>query len=628
MTPYNRLAFDNGAYINTYAGIPLDQVQKTADTLSQRHYQNLASASQLQILANQMKSKALPGAKGYFDDQIGEIQGALEDMAKNGGENSTAKINAMATRFQGDQNILNAMQRRQEYDKQTAMIDELTANNQQPLYDQARREALANAKAGDEIYNTPYSSQVEGYLDPVKEREDIWKVINPDSYEGEIRAALKTAPAELIGQAFSGENPDLPMFFETISNSGISGKKVKEMLDNAMSTYKNTKSYRQQTGNLIGKNDKAVEKEMLEQGLMRVYNNLKREYRNTPNWAGRGSEESTNQSLRTPMNAKAREAFNAGNLDPYTTLDKTALEVGAQEMEKARTMSTNDKDRQYYADMAVKMRKEQAQPDSVIQARRTDMFKTAMMDAGQDPSRMSDEQIAAASNTPAGTKMLKDYLGRVGGERLQYPVINNILSNSEATERKGLAKRTALDREFIDLDTGEKIGRLKDENGKMVDAELADALQKGDFEIQGTVDPQHILSDMDPDGENFIRGERAAVYLKDGKVRNVMMSAMPGTTSSQDVNENVLYNQAMDLPGRWSKLSNGMEVMKPSSPQMANILYEQYIAQPSDKPKITREQFAQAAAIVKEDGKIKPATDFTVIAQDLASRGIKLKRQK
>src|SRR6185369_15545031 len=143
---YSDLDFNNGQYIPQYAGIPLEQIQNTAETLANRHYSNIANANSLQIRQNQIKSQALEGAKPYFDQHIQAVDEALQDMAKNGGENSSARINALATKFQGDQGMLQAMQNAKQVNSIQEQINKITSESgKDAVYHKDKLEAMRKA---------------------------------------------------------------------------------------------------------------------------------------------------------------------------------------------------------------------------------------------------------------------------------------------------------------------------------------------------------------------------------------------------------------------------------------------------------------------------------------------------
>lgn len=658
MAKLEDFGFDNGEYVNTYAGIPLDQIQRTADTLASRHYQNIASASQLEILANQMKSKLLPGAKGYADSHINQINQALQEMAKNGGEHSTARINALATALQSDQGLLTGLQRANEYNQQSQLIDKMTAEGQTPLYDTARREALANASVDHDIYKAPYNSEVQPYLDPTPEMESIWKTVNPDSYEGDIRAAMQTAPSSLIGQAFNGENPDLPLFFEAIKTGGISGKKINEMLENAYSSFKNTKSFKQQTGNLVGKSEKEVKDEFLKHGLLRVFSNLQREYRPTPAWAGRGDTGTDNSpaGVRSPLPALVRSKFNTGvdtdRIDANGNMVPSWFQnfVGGSGLYNAESLK---KDAEMYRGDAAKAT-DPGQRDLLIkqaehmeklaesagkssqeltEAQTKDMLtyaRTAIeVLAGQDSGKMTDAEVKAKMSTPEGKALLDGYIKQYTDTRYHQPFINNIVDKKTRDANEDFAGANISQRGAFNERTGEYFENFKDSKGNVHKEllPLSKAILDGKVKVEGYIDPKHAYTELVNGDESFTRGMRVQIPIDDkGNVDSYIISQLPGTTSPIDINENVLYNRATEVPGRWAKITPSMEVMSPASDEQKSVIWQRY----GLKSGVPQEQFFNNEIVVVKDGEdTKIFPNYTMAAQWLATnKGMKLKFPK
>lgn len=103
---YNDLQFNSGQYIPQYAGAPLAEIEKTADTLAGRHYQNINEMSAIQIALAQAKSQLGEGMRPYLDQQAAEIETSLQEMAKSGAENAGPKVNEIARRLKGDEKLM------------------------------------------------------------------------------------------------------------------------------------------------------------------------------------------------------------------------------------------------------------------------------------------------------------------------------------------------------------------------------------------------------------------------------------------------------------------------------------------------------------------------------------------
>lgn len=535
---YDNLKFDNGAYVPQYAGSPLQEIGHTAEELSNRHYTSLAHASQLEIMANQMKSKLLAGAKPHVDKHIKSIDQALQEITAQGGENATSKLNALATALQSDQGILNATQRAQEYHQQTGLIDKLRAEGHVPLYDKERRKALENASPDSELYQTPYESAVEPFRDPNPEMEDIWKVLNPDSYEGELHAAMNSSENKLLGKSLSGNDPsaDLPMFFEAITSGGISTKKISDQLNNAWQTYKNTASYKQQTGKLVGKNENEVKRDFLAKGLTRVFNNLRREYRPTPAWVGRGAKPNggkfaftepatiVQQSIGYDDSGRDLSAPNADNVDWGAA--SLSNNYGSSKSALASTNPNDEKKPVVHPNFNrdVSIGKEVYGKEAKNYKEEKELVK-----------QLNDERRLRVSNSyveSIGEKEKKEVEGfvRDNYSSLQY-------ADSKGNIIEPIDQDGKVSKEFVEL-----TGTGNPENIK----------------IGGVVDAKNFIG---PDtNENFTRPWKAHATDKDGITRDFYVSQAPGTVDPVSRYEKLIYKKSNANLAAWTDLGNGVQV--------------------------------------------------------------------
>lgn len=537
MGMYSDLHFDNGTYVPQYAGAPLEEIKDTAKELSTRHYSSLANASQLQILANQMKASLLPGAKSHVDTHIQALDQALQEIATQGGENYTPKLNALATALQSDQGILNAGQRAKEYHEQTALIDKLKSEGHIPLYDEKRRADLENAAPDSDLYKTPYEAQVEPYKDPNPEMQAIWNQVKPDSYEGRIHAAPGTKASELLGKAFAetDEKKALPLFFEAITSGGITEKKITDDLLSAWTGYKNTASFKQQTGKLVGKSEEQVKNEFLKSGLLNVFTNLKREYRPLP--AGILRPDSTK---KTPIPVSATFApgtvletnrkYNSQGEEPVTSFVNKGLNAAAQ---TAR------------ADQGDSAKPGEKPINFVGTGEKHPQFVANLKAAAEITGQSNPDP-----NSPEAASLVKSY-DDLTTKRVSNAWLNPY-SEDEARELSG-----RLQREY-------SLVKYMDENGNIftsADPKFAD-VTGGDytkFEIQAEYDPKNHLADQAND-ENFIKARRVVAVDK-GVSKTFFMSQLPGAfhTTPEEVNTNVVYSKTNVNPGQEVDLGHGVK---------------------------------------------------------------------
>lgn len=522
--------------------MPLDQVQETADTLATRHYQNLASASQLEILANNMKAKLLPGARDYVDKHINSLQSALQDMAKNGGENSTARINALATALQGDEPLLRGLQQAERVNKELDIEQQLLAQGKQPIRKTGVRESMMSAAIDSELYKTPYQSTVEPYENPVPHMESIWSKVNPDSIESMIRAAKNTEISKLLPGAYVNGQLDLPLFFESVTKAGISPEKITGLLESAWSSYRQTPSYRQQK-DLLGKDDKTMKKEFYDHGLIRVFENLSRDYKPTPAWAGNdGSGNSQQGSLPTTVPAQALETmFN------YTEQGKYPAKLEPETSLGHNKMVTLDMGKG----------KEEYHPQYVQD------YKT-MLEINGDNTNVEP----GSEKARAAAKQYKELVQK----RVSNPWVQTF-SKEQASDLNDQLRREFALSEYLDPINPNKVVRPFDNNGNMTDefVELTGGDPKA-FTIESVYDPKNHYSVTS--NEKFVKPVAMTAVDKDGKVRRFLMSQHPMNTSTQDINTNKIYTKVNLRPGQWTDLGQGIKARELHGAQLKDFNQE------------------------------------------------------
>lgn len=667
MSLYSDLSFNSGEYIPQYAGAPLAEMQKTGDVLAGRHYQNIAQANQLELMAQQLKSKLLPGAKGYVDQHINSINEALAEMAKSGGENATARVQALARTLQGDQNLLNSLQRSQEYAKQTEAIDQLKLRGEIPLFDEARRQQLAEAQATDELYGSPYSMDVEPFRSPTPEMDDVWKVIKPDSYEGAIHAAMNTTTKELLGKNIEGMDPDLPLFFESITTSGVSGKKIKDMLDNAWSTYQNSASYKQQTGKLIGKSPAQVKQEFYKRGLMGVYSNLQRTYNATPaaalNSDGGGTTPESN-TINVPMEATVRSNFDTKTSIIPGMVDKALLNSERKVIEgQLNSMSMSggliplgEEDLKKKAQLEKRLGEiaaEEKKTQADVDAAQLSTFKTAAEVMGiQPPSsvislgkrgptqtldNMTDDQWRQFMKTPEGKAALEQYNTQYQSLRYNNSFAAVPLTNDASQTNEQFLQKTAHFRKIMPVDGSEEPTTILDESGEPGSDHLAivnQAISDGSFEYIGMAAPRNLFAKKAND-PSFTRAIR--IRIKDpnkaGVTKDYYLSQPAGMTTPIDINENILWERATSKPGAFVSAGGGYEIQTMPTIAQRQKLYPKYGASVEvDGQYITvdQEKFIQNPETVllkTKDGRVIPFANYSMAAKYLADKGVELNIQ-
>lgn len=665
MASYKDLTFNNGEYIQQYAGAPLSELTQTASELSNRHYSNLARLNQLQLLREQAKSKVLPGAKSYIDEQFGDIDQALQDIAQSGGENSTARISAIANRFLGDQGVLRATETASEYQKFLDTQRQLKASGKNPVYNKNLEQQYLNASVIDpqtakmsSIYNDPFKLTAEPYIEPVPQIDKLWDVIKPDSFESTLGTRDYLTLSKLIPQAVENGAVDMPMFYEMAKKSGISRDKIARFTDSvrrqveASDLGRQVRDYETLTP---GQLDDLI----LERGLMRVYSNLDRSVVQSgiTDDLLRGKKEVKEvppTHLRTPLPANVRQKFDPGfttsQIDAHGNAKPSILEdlltnTGTYksehlraEAEKLRKYAKNNPDKvgnsiakaEALEQQAVEQEANKGQFNEEKTKNMLSYMRTAMeVVGGQDGARLDDTQVKAIASTPKGQEILKDYLDNYAGARYHAPYISNIIDEKVRQANEDFLRGNFSQREFIDASTGEHFTGLKDENGNVQSGllQLSKALQEKKAIVEGTVDPKHIYTQIPSNGDNFVRALRVQVPVgTDGEMKEFLVSQPTNTTSKVDVNENLLYNAATEAPGRWAEVGNDIKVISPASNVQKEILWSKY----GNSSGLMKEQFMDNDIVIMNiGGEDVIFPNYTIAAQYLAeNKGIKLAKQK
>lgn len=666
MGSYTDLTFNNGEYIPTYAGLPLDQIQNTANALQDRHYSNLARLNQIQLLREQAKSKVLPGAKAYIDSQFADIDNALSEVAQSGGENSTARVSALANAFLGDQGLLRATQTAEEYQKFLDSQKHLKTQGKQPIYNKKLEQEylntpVVNPETGqiNQLYNDPFKLTAEPFIEPTPEIDKLWEVIKPDAMESILGKRDYLMLSRLIPQATENGAIDMPMFYEMAKRTGISPDKIKQFTSAVQ---------RQVEASDLGRQIKEYEtlspdqlKDLvLQRGLMRVFSNTDRQVVQSGISddllrGGRTPVVETAGGLKTPLPAKVREKFDpgfsvsnideSGNANPGTfesivagtgVVSPDGLRQNAKSYRIQADNATDPKTKAHLNKVADDMEKEASEEEKSIGQRKQERtnnmlsyMRTAMEVAGQDTKNLDDAQIKAIAANPNGQKLLKDYLDNYAGQRYHSPYISNIVDEKTRQANEDFLRGNFSQREFIDMATGEHFSGLKDEDGNVREnlLELSKAMQDKKAIVEGTIDPKHIFSDLSADGDNFVRALRVQVPVgKDGEMREFLVSQPIETTSNQDVNENRLYIAATQAPGRWANVGKDMKVITPASDAQKEILWNKYGAESG----LMKEQFmTNDIVIMNIGGEDVIFPNYTIAAQYLAdTKGVKLAKQK
>ena len=559
---YSDLDFNNGQYIPQYAGIPLEQIQNTAETLANRHYSNIANANSLQILQNQIKSQALEGAKPYFDQHIQAVDEALQDMAKNGGENSSARINALATKFQGDQGMLQAMQNAKQVNSIQEQINKITSESgKDAVYHKDKLEAMRKAPVmikgedGNETLNPLYSSQfnlpVSAYLDPTLDFKRITDEIKPDAWlsqglKGEALITFQKAHTQLA----NGEI-DVPKFVSYMKSAGVTGEKLKRLEDRMFQAYKNTKSYEQQK-EYFGADDGKLRNEIFNYAKLGQYQQDDKHFMQVSGSEGKGAGDK-------PINLLG------DMLDPAVIDSKVRPKLPGDMAGEGPNTTYN------YADPGGQFTKVNSEEQRIANkdkdANAVKFFKAMTEATGYNPNvpapggeskPLTDEEMASHAITPAGIQKTKEWLNSVYTDELSNAYTQPAPKESVGKELDAILTRNPTNLNYYDID-GKLVYGAKN-NGSMT--KEWKELTGGDptkFTYGNTLSPYNLRAEQIAE-DAAASGLHAVSAMTDDGLKTFYVSNPAAINSNRPAtNTNIIYNKVMAQPGVYTKLGSGVE---------------------------------------------------------------------
>lgn len=591
MGRYDDLNFNNGTYIPQYAPLPLDTIQKTADTLAGRHYQNIASMSQLEIMANQLKSQALEGARPYFDSHINSIDQALQDMARNGGENSTSRINAIATAFQGDQGINLAQQRAGEYNK---VLEEVQKLGDQAVYHKDKLNAMRTAsitskdEQGNDVLNPLYSNQfnlpVNPYLDPTADYARITSEIKPDKWFTEGLKPVDIIKFNNAKMHLENGDIDIPKFLEEVSSAGVSYDKVKKLKDEMFKAFQKTKSYQQQKEYFNGTDDKQME-DIFNYAKLGVYNQLDRQVHQVAN-TGQGKGSGDKNPVLGPI------------LNPATTLKKVKFSLPGEETsvkQLLRGITTGNETVSEAASMG-HIGEEKEQYSNL------DKFFDAAVEAyGINPtSKTGPGQVGQATpeerekfkNSKEGTALVKKFRDEFYNQELtnDYGVSYDKPTNLENDDflHHQAPNLVYYDGDFKKIEMLDSDGTVNKDWQKLTGGDVSK------FKLSNTLSPYNIRSgniseDAAAAGVHQILGQD-----EDGKTR-VFYASNPAEIKENPigVNTTVIYNKLVRQPGVYVPFEDGTQsriLVGKQKEQAWNTHKNQFISNPGVQKLVEKAQ--------------------------------------
>lgn len=269
-------------YIPQFVGTPIQTVEKVGDALQERHYENIAKARQLELLSMQQRANAESDAdKAYIDSQVGGVQEALSEMAKNGAENATSKISALANTYLGNEGLINIQKSIDARSREKAITEKLQAEGKTPImnqraYDEFRSRGTYNPNSGKW---EPYTPSTQQQLDYIKKQDELFSPLQASSWQTGLKGDLDTTLRNMGYKGGTDELANMPVFLQTKRISELSEKRIHEFLDEqgGWESYKKTPEYAQQK-NILGASDEEIYQDVLSRGLAKTESHIQKEW--------------------------------------------------------------------------------------------------------------------------------------------------------------------------------------------------------------------------------------------------------------------------------------------------------------------------------------------------------------
>lgn len=590
MPSYRDFSLDNGQYIQQYAGVPLEELQKTGDVLAGRHYSNLAQLSQLKLLAEKEKSQLLPGAKSYVDEHINQIDSALAEIARSGGENATAKVQAMANTYLGDQVRLNALARSEEAAKARAKMNDIAATTgKEAVYDKnawARLHSAApvevdengNTKIAD-IYNSPLNLEIQPYQDPTIDYKKIVDEIKSDRWISENLQGNEPIKFKNAIKQLEDGSMDIHQFVEWATSQGIPHSKIVAMKEHMFRAYKNSKSY-DQGKRFLNKTDEQMKEDLFNYGELGVYNQIDKHYQqvsSTGKGAGNGAYPGgtpyDRESIGARQVAKIKTEYDPDSISipkkPEPTNTTQSYGVGTPQVFGSRISvynpntqqaSTNKTDRQ--AEAEAKYNENLAEFEKKAEVLNQEA-KLAESIFGK-PRDENGKEIDYDVKTPQGLALAKQSVKKYrewAASRMENQSIDKVPQEVKpgTIDKYGMIVKDVpnLTKDVLDNISRRKVWSLPDEEGNTVQDSNQETRPQWEDLLKGKKDELVATGYLDPlgpvarqAGPEFMGAPVIQYTDKDtGKVYQYAVTRSEGEMYSPGVQKGQIMGQAHDAFG-------------------------------------------------------------------------------
>lgn len=533
---YSDLQFNNGDYIPTYSGLPLDTIQKTGDVLSGRHYQNLAEANRLALIKANALANALPGAKDYIESNFKDIEGAIEHIAQNGGENYTGKLNAIANRFMTDQGMLAAADKAAKYNEFKKTRDALTTQGFDPLWDKDLEQQYLNSSVIDpetkqlsSLYSNPFNLTAERTLNYMEKMDKVLDPLQANAWETSLK------------QAATKEGMTLPAFLQSTKGKALTAEKVRNYIDNqgGWEVYKDSPEFRQQFGMRKMSKDQ-IYNELLSRGLAKVYSQYDNQYIQDPEYINR---------LKADLKGRGQTAINMPTLAPGKVL-KNAIPYNEDGIIETPSMINKfPEERKMLTTEEVNQIKEKDKNPDIHPQFEKDLTTAAEV-LGQPKPK---------AGSPEATELVKKY-NEMRNQRVSnswvIPIPHDLSIDASDDLQRQYALRQYMDQEGNVVDVYGKDGKMTDEFIKLTGGDPSK------FKVESVYDAKNHYATAPGSNENFVQPLAVVALDKDGNSKRFIASSQPGSynVTPELKNTNKIYALTNMNPGQEVEVANGVKV--------------------------------------------------------------------
>ena len=324
---YESFQLTDSAYIPQYVGAPLEAIEKTADQLQERHYANVAAMRNLELMGLQQKANIASQAdKDYIDSQLSGVQEALGELAKNGAENATARVSALATQFLGDEGLLNIKKSADALQRRQAMFEQLGGKGieNKKLYEDYIKNGSRDPETGKW---KPFVNTAQAQLDYMRRQDEVLAPLEADTTQSDLLPDLNLTMKRILGDKAPANFESLSAALKTTIVNALSAKKVQDYIDKkgGWEVYKQSSEYDQQK-NVLGLSDEEIYEQLKSRGAAKVFSKVQKDWEKNYGIEMLGKEEQPVNgvgSYETLPGSAIKVESAVGDIDQFELRDRT-----------------------------------------------------------------------------------------------------------------------------------------------------------------------------------------------------------------------------------------------------------------------------------------------------------------